>query len=313
MILTITLNPALDRTVCIDDTLHPLEINHALSSYIEPGGRGINIARAIKALGGHSMVLGFSAGTNGRFMKDFLTSLDIQHYFVDVPGNTRMNLKIIDKNGETTDVNEPGFTIYEGDFLRLLERVNEFADQENIFVLSGSPPPDFSVVNFGKICKPIRKANARLIVDATGAYLRESLKYEPDYVRVTPSALAELTDSTLTLDPEQLAVHAKTVLELGARCVCITIPHNGAVFARRDDNEILYVTSTNKMIDAGAIGTSAALMGAMAEYSWRGMDFIEMAKISVASAYASAQLPGTEMASLKRVYEAFENILVYVI
>ena len=79
MIITITLNPALDRTLRIE---HPLEVgklNRSSSSHLEPGGKGINVSRAVKALGGNSIALGFTAGTNGRVMKDMLTAADI-HY-----------------------------------------------------------------------------------------------------------------------------------------------------------------------------------------------------------------------------------------
>ena len=96
MIITITLNPALDRTIRIDHPLSPRKLNRAFGSMVEPGGKGINVSRAIKALGGTSVALGFSAGSNGRMMKDALTSADIHHDFVDVPGETRINIQLID-------------------------------------------------------------------------------------------------------------------------------------------------------------------------------------------------------------------------
>ena len=89
MIITITLNPALDRTLRIE---HPLEVgklNRSSSSHLEPGGKGINVSRAVKALGGNSIALGFTAGTNGRVMKDMLTAADI-HYDLDRK-STRLN------------------------------------------------------------------------------------------------------------------------------------------------------------------------------------------------------------------------------
>ena len=77
MIITITLNAALDRTQRIEHPLQVGKLNRAVSSHLEPGGKGINVSRAIKALGGSSIALGFSAGTNGRIMKDMLTAADI--------------------------------------------------------------------------------------------------------------------------------------------------------------------------------------------------------------------------------------------
>ena len=100
MIITITLNPALDRTLRIE---HPLEVgklNRSSSSHLEPGGKGINVSRAVKALGGNSVALGFTAGTNGRVMKDMLTAAEIHYDFVDVAGQLRVNTQILDAQGE---------------------------------------------------------------------------------------------------------------------------------------------------------------------------------------------------------------------
>lgn len=88
MIITITLNAALDRTQRIEHPLQVGKLNRAVSSHLEPGGKGINVSRAIKALGGSSIALGFSAGTNGRIMKDMLTAADIHHDFVVLRDNS---------------------------------------------------------------------------------------------------------------------------------------------------------------------------------------------------------------------------------
>lgn len=109
MIITITLNPAMDRTIRIDRPLSPMKLNRAVSTMVEPGGKGINVSRAVKALGGTSVALGFCAGSNGRMMKDALTAADIHHDFVDVPGETRVNVQVIDAFGNHTEINEAGF------------------------------------------------------------------------------------------------------------------------------------------------------------------------------------------------------------
>ena len=99
MIITITLNAALDRTLRIEHPLVVGKLNRAVSSYLEPGGKGINVSRTIKALGGNSVALGFCGGTNGRIVKDMLTSGDIHHDFVDISGQMRVNTQIIDAQG----------------------------------------------------------------------------------------------------------------------------------------------------------------------------------------------------------------------
>ena len=267
MIITITLNAALDRTQRIEHPLQVGKLNRAVSSHLEPGGKGINVSRAIKALGGSSIALGFSAGTNGRIMKDMLTAADIHHDFVDIAGQLRVNTQIIDAQGGHTEVNEPGNKLDDSDFLRLLDRMENYLDEGNIFVLSGSTPPEFPLKNYRKLCKTIKKHGCKLIIDAQGDLLLEALQCEPDFVKLTA----------------------------------------------KDEPESLYVTTTPKIYDEGAVGTGDAMVGAIANAMHAGMKFDEVARYAVAMGRACARLAGTEMASLKKVYEVYETTQVYVL
>lgn len=313
MIITITLNPAMDRTLRIEHALQPNKLNRASSTSVEPGGKGINVSRAIKALGGQSVALGFSAGSNGRSMKDALTSVDIHHDFVDVPGNTRVNVQIIDLDGNHTEVNEPGFKISDTDFLRFLERVQQYVDKENIFVVSGSVPPGFPLKNFGSLIKTIKKAGCRLIVDESGDLLTEALKFEPDFVKPNIFELAEAVGDEPTVDPDKLVISARKLLDLGAQAVCVSMGQEGALFVSKNEPEALYVNSNPKIHDEGAVGTGDAMVGAIANAMDKKFSFLEMAKSTVATGRACARIAGTEMASLKKVYEVYESLLVYTV
>lgn len=313
MIITITLNPAMDRTLRIERPLHPNKLNRAVSTSVEPGGKGINVSRAVKALGGESVALGFSAGSNGRAMKDALTSVDIHHDFVDVPGNTRVNVQIIDLDGNHTEVNEPGFKISDGDFLRFLERVEHYLDNQNIFVISGSTPPGFPMKNFVELVKTIKKAGCRLIVDEAGDLMREALAFEPDFVKPNIFELAELVGDQPTTDPDQLIHSARKLLDMGAQAVCVSMGAEGALFVSKHEPEALYVNCNPKIYDEGAVGTGDAMVGAIANSMDKSLRFVDMAKFTVATGRACARLAGTEMASLKKVYEVYESLLVYTV
>lgn len=313
MIITITLNPAMDRTLRITSPLCVGKRNRADISRVEPGGNGINISRALKAIGGESVAVGFAAGQNGRQLKDALTSMDIHYDFVDVPGQTRVNIQIIDNEGTHTEVNERGSKISDGDFLRFLERLEGYLDEKNIFVLAGSTPPDFSLKNYGKICKTIKKAGCRLVVDAAGDQLREALKHEPDFVKPNMYELAELVGEESTTDPEKVAVNAKKVLEMGAKTVCVSMGQEGAVFVSKDSHEALFANANPKIYEEGAVGTGDAMVAAFANGMRQNIKLDEIAKFSVAAGRACALLPGTETATLKKVYEVYESIELYTI
>ena len=144
MIVTFTMNPAIDRTLLIPD-FEPGKVNHVGITITDAGGNGVNVCRALKIMGTDSMTCGFIAGKNGRFIKDYLSSLNIPYDFVDVPGETRINIKIVDRNGLHTDINESGFEINETDFNRLKERLTQYVRRDNSIVLCGSTPPNFTV------------------------------------------------------------------------------------------------------------------------------------------------------------------------
>lgn len=313
MIITITLNPAMDRTMRVDRPFQAGRLNRAVGSLVEPGGKGINVSRAIKALGGESVALGFCGGSNGRFLKDSLTSANIHHDFVDVPGETRVNIQIIDSTGEHTEINEPGFRVADADYLRLIDRLDHYLSPDNIFVLSGSVPPSFSTRNYGELCKTIKKAGSRLIIDADGAFLLEALKYAPDFVKPNIFELAEAVGTVPSADPEAVADSARKMLEMGAQAVCVSMSQEGALFISKDENEVLYVNCNPKIHDEGAVGTGDAMVGAIANSMSKRLSFTELAKYTVATGRASARLAGTEMATLKKVFEVYETLQVWTV
>ncbi len=312
MIITITLNPAMDRTLRIEKPLIPGKLNRASRSTVEPGGKGITISNAIKAIGGASIALGFAAGPNGRFMKDSLTSRDIHHDFVDVPGQTRVNIQILDADGTHTEINEPGNKISEGDFLRLLERIENYLDAENIFVLAGSIPPGISLKHYGKICKLIKKAGCRLIIDANGEQLQEALKYEPDFIKPNMFELAEAVGAEeVSVDPEVVVVNARKLLEMGAHTVCVSMGEHGSVFVSKDTHESFFANTNPRIFEEGAVGTGDSMVAAFANGMRQHIKLEEIAKFSVAAGRACAKLPGTQMATLKMVYEVYETVELY--
>ncbi len=313
MIITITLNAALDRTLRIDQPLAIGKLNRAASSHLEPGGKGINVSRAVKALGGSSVALGFCAGTNGRMMKDMLTSADIHHDFVDVAGQLRVNTQIIDAQGGHTEVNEPGSKLEDADFLRLLDRLDGYLDEGNIVVVAGSTPPEFPMRNYRKLCKTIKKRGCKLVIDAQGDLLREALTCAPDVVKPNVFELAEVTGDKPSTDPEVVVISARKLLDMGASAVCVSMGQEGAVFVSKNEPEALYVNTNPRIYDEGAVGVGDAMVGAIANSMNRGLKFEELARYAVATGRASSRLAGTEMASLKKVYEVYETTQVYVL
>ena len=107
MIITVTMNPAIDKTVDIEK-LQPGGLNRIQRVEYDAGGKGINVSKTIRELGGSSIAAGFLGGNAGRTIETVLQEKGIQHDFIWVDGETRTNTKVYEKTGEVTELNEPG-------------------------------------------------------------------------------------------------------------------------------------------------------------------------------------------------------------
>ena len=123
MIITVTMNPAIDKTVEID-TLKPGGLNRIRKVEYDAGGKGINVSKTIQELGGTSVATGFLGGNAGRTIESVLNEKGIQNDFIMVDGETRTNTKVFEQTGEVTELNEPGPMISDGQIGQLMEKLS---------------------------------------------------------------------------------------------------------------------------------------------------------------------------------------------
>ena len=124
MIITVTMNPAIDKTVEIEQ-LVPNGLNRIQKVEYDAGGKGINVSKTIHELGGESLAMGFLGGNAGKTIENVLTSWNIQHDFIWVEGETRTNTKVFEKSGGVTELNEPGPVINEAQVEELIQKMSE--------------------------------------------------------------------------------------------------------------------------------------------------------------------------------------------
>ncbi|NLD88355.1 MAG: 1-phosphofructokinase [Clostridiales bacterium] len=301
MIVTVTLNPALDRTVYVPD-FRAGEVNRALSSQIDAGGKGINVSKALKELGGESVACGLIGGQYGRTIKQYLKSVGIIYDFVDVVGETRVNIKIVDKHGVHTDINEPGFEVTESDLERLKENISHYAKSGNIIVISGSLPPNFSVESYGELCK-IAAGASHFIVDAAGEALRESLKYCPDYIKPNVAELEKTLGRKITTDKE-IVEGARDLMAMGAKNVAVSNGAKGCIFVNPE--RALRVKAPEVQVK-GPVGAGDVMVAGIAHSIECDNDFESLARFAVAAGTASVTIEGTKMASRRTVLSIFSQ------
>ncbi|MEU2131135.1 1-phosphofructokinase family hexose kinase [Streptomyces sp. NPDC018352] len=221
MILTVTLNTALDLTYGVPELVP--HASHRVSEMSErPGGKGLNVARVLSALGHETVVTGFAGGSTGAVLRELLAGLPatdapgpgapgtspasatpapttpapITDALVTVAGNTRRTIAVVDRaTGDTTQLNEPGPLVTADEWTALLGRYEELLAGADAVALCGSLPPGIHVGAYAELVRAARAAGVPVLLDTSGEPLRRGIAARPDLIKPNADELAQLTGS----------------------------------------------------------------------------------------------------------------------
>lgn len=221
MILTVTLNTALDLTSTVP-VLVP-HTSHRIGEMSErPGGKGLNVARVLSALGHDTVVTGFAGGATGAVLRDLLGALPHRptDALVTIAGNTRRTLALADlSTGDTTQLNEPGPHISADEWAALLRTYRELLPGAQAVALCGSLPPGIHVGAYAELIRIARAAHVPVLLDTSGEPLRRGIAARPDLIKPNADELALLTGAReplrATRDARRRGAHS-VVASLGA-------------------------------------------------------------------------------------------------
>ncbi|MET7682617.1 1-phosphofructokinase family hexose kinase [Streptomyces sp. NPDC005423] len=196
MILTVTLNTALDLTYRVRE-LRPHGSHRVLEVTERPGGKGLNVARVLAALGHEVTVTGFTGGATGHVVKEQLArTTGVFDALVPVAGATRRTIAVVDgRTGDTTQLNEPGPTVDRAEWSALQEAYGQLLGSASVVALCGSLPPGVPVGAYAGLIRSARAAGVPVLLDTSGEPLRRGVAARPDIVKPNADELAELTGS----------------------------------------------------------------------------------------------------------------------
>lgn len=265
-VVTVTANPAIDHTVWIPG-FRAGEVNRVASDDRSPGGKGVNVAAALRALDVEAVATGLLGDANAAIFEAFLAAEGIADRFVRLPGATRTGIKIVDDvDGSTTDVNFPGLTADAAAVDRLVDEVGRAASAAGArwVALSGSLPPGAPIDLYARLADAAHAAGARVAVDTSGAALRAAVAGRPDLVKPNVEELEELVGRRLP-DTGALLSAASELQALGIRHVVVSMGADGGLFVDGADAVLarppaVTVASTVGAGDATVAGTIAALL-----------------------------------------------------
>ncbi|MFE3140673.1 1-phosphofructokinase family hexose kinase [Streptomyces scopuliridis] len=235
MIVTVTLNAALDITYRTP-ALVP-HTTHRVSDVVErPGGKGLNVARVLSALGHETVVTGFAGGRTGDVLRELLggsgpggsRSRPVDA-LVPISGSTRRTLAVVDEtSGDTTQLNEPGPTVSSAEWSTFLGAYERLLTGADAVALCGSLPPGIHVGAYAELIRRARAAGVPALLDTSGEPLRRGVAARPDLVKPNADELARLTGSR---EPLRAARDAR---RRGAHAVIASLGPNGILAATPD-------------------------------------------------------------------------------
>ena len=301
MIYTVTLNPALDKTVEIPGMALDT-VNRITSMRTDPGGKGINVSKVIAKLGGESCAVGILGGESGRTLLAALEREGLRTHFRFVEGQTRTNLKIIDRALHTnTDINEPGLTVSPADLDALLRDLLGMVHEGDIVVLAGSLPQGAPQDTYRVWTAACREKGARVCLDADGVLLAEGLKAAPYLIKPNEDELSRLVGHRLT-DTDELIAEGRRLLKGGVTRVVISLGERGALYLR--GNEVLYAEGLSVPVGS-TVGAGDSVVAALAYADSLDMSDEDAVRLSTATGAANVMCSGTQPAER----EAVEKLL----
>lgn len=308
-ILTITLNPALDKSSYANRVQPERKIRCSKPSY-EPGGGGINVSRAIKKLGGDSCAWLLAGGPSGDKLCSLLEEEGISFKAFKAKNWTRENLMVMEENsGDQFRFGMPGPEIAEEEWKECLEKLDSIPDAElpKYVVASGSLPPGVPDDFYLQLAKMAHRRGFRLIVDTSGDALLKAAGEGVYLLKPNMNEFAALVgkEEVSALEQEQIA--QQILAEGKCEVLVVSLGPRGAMVASKERG-ISYIVSP-AVRQKSAVGAGDSMVGGMVMSLLKGMSLDEVVRYGVAAGTAATMTPGSELCKKEDTEKIFQWLL----
>jgi 1-phosphofructokinase family hexose kinase len=292
MILVVSPNLAVDATLEVD-ALRPGEVHRARRVARQAGGKGVNLARALRSLGplglpeDPPLVLGYAGGRSGETIREGLTSEGIAFELVPFPGESRSCTIILDAMGRATVVNEPGTAIE--DASALLSKFDTLLSRSRAVAFMGSLPPRLPSDLYATLISRCREKRLLSLLDTSGDALKHGLAAGPSFAKPNRTEAEELLGRVLDNEEERRRA-VETLRHLGAETAVITLGAAGFLLASSEGMLRCAsdpARSSSEIRLGNPTGAGDALAAGLLAGAARGYPFAELARLAAAAAAAS--------------------------
>jgi tagatose 6-phosphate kinase len=258
-VLTVTPNAGLDRTYLVDHFAVD-RIHRPYETRVMAGGKGINVARVLKTLGGEAVATGFLGGHTGQEVRECLAAEGIRDAFVTVEGESRLCLKVLDTTARTqTEVNESGPVVSAEAQATFRERYRMILGEAAAVTLCGSLPPGVPPDFFRELIGMAKEHGVRTALDTSGEALRLAVEAKPDIVKPNAREVSELLGREIETVGEA-AQAGRDLLRMGVQLAAITVGRCGAVIV---DSTGAWFAEPPEVEFRSAVGCGDAFLAAM--------------------------------------------------
>lgn len=308
MVITVTLNPAMDKTITVQD-FELGKVNRVSKVRYDIGGKGINVSKVLKRFEIPSACTGFiGGGWKDTFEKE-LRNMGIDNYFVELKEDTRTNIKVVDdKNKIYTDINEPGPRITEKELNDFINKFKDICNENDVVVLSGGVCPNIPKNIYGTLTKIAKERGAFVILDAEGELLSEGIKEKPDIIKPNKHEFELLLNKKLDSE-DDIVYEAKKLINNGLKKVLISLGEKGAILV---SNEMVLYGEGLKVPVKSTVGAGDSMVAALIYSMINNFDNEETIKFAVATGAASVSLEGTQACDLNQVKSLIEKVNINV-
>jgi 1-phosphofructokinase family hexose kinase len=258
MIITVTLNPALDKTLEVPN-FTPGRRHRSLDQVTMPGGKGVNVARAIKRLGQPVIATGLAGGATGSRIVEALHEESILNAFVGIREESRTNTAVLDPTtGSHTEINERGPAVSVRELEMFREKLQYLAKGASICVFAGSTPRGLEPDIYAELIREVRKLGVMTVVDTDGEPLRLAMRAEPDLVSPNEIEAEELVGQEFN-DSDDRAQAVIEMTQLGARESIMTV-RDGCFACLQDGAQVVYRATVEEQEPRSRIGSGDAFL-----------------------------------------------------
>lgn len=286
-VVTVTFNPSLDRTLEID-TLERGQVNRATGSRVDPGGKGVNVARALAANGIHAVAVLPIGGAEGQHLAAMIEDLGITTEPVSIREPVRTNISLVEPGGTVTKINAAGPHLQPAELEALLDAVLVATDGAEWGAACGSLPPGAPDDTYAQLTKQIQSRGGRIAVDTSGAPLMAAVAAGPDLVKPNAHELAAVVERELATFGDVIEA-AEEVHGRGVAAVLVSLGADGAILL---DATGAVHADTPPLTPRSNVGAGDATLAGFLAAGGAGAEALRQA---VAWGAAAVRLPGTSM------------------